>query len=66
MNILTKEHLYKAAPSISTQAAAEHSRKRYQPIDTSNIINVLPERLLSNQRNKSASRHKERKAFVIT
>lgn len=65
MNILTNEQLYKAAPSLFTQGAAEHTSERYQPIATSDIINVLlQEGFYPTKATQSASRHEERKAFA--
>lgn len=67
MNILTKEQLYKAAPSLFTQGAAEHTSERYQPIATYDIINVLlQEGFYPTKATQSASRHQERKAFANT
>ncbi|HAT9261843.1 TPA: DUF932 domain-containing protein [Legionella pneumophila] len=65
MNILTTEQLYKAAPSLFTHGAAEHTSERYQPIATSDIINVLlQEGFYPTKATQSASRHEERKAFA--
>ncbi len=65
MNILTNEQLYKAAPSLFTHGAAEHTSERYQPIATSDIINVLlQEGFYPTKATQSASRHEERKAFA--
>ena len=65
MNILSREQLYKSAPSLFTRGAAQNTSERYQPIATSDIIDVmLQEGFYPTKATQSASRNVETKAFA--
>ena len=65
MNTLSTEQLYKLAPSLFTRGAALNTSDRYQPIATSDIIDVmLEEGFYVTKAVQSASRNEEKKAFA--
>lgn len=65
MNILTTEQLYKAAPSLFTRGAADHTSERYKPIATFDVIDrLLQEGFYPTTAKQSVSRSEERKMFA--
>lgn len=65
MNMLTKEQLYKNAPSLFTHGAAAHTSERYKSIATYDVIDsLLQEGFYPTTATQSATRSAEKKVFA--
>lgn len=65
MNVLTKEQLYKKAPSLFTIGAAVHTSERYKSIATYDVIDsLLQEGFYPTTAKQSATRSEEKKMFT--